>query len=86
MAQGTPLDALLLFCQQCMWGSWVSIKAQQTLISEPCYNSVLQISTFYLLYVLWFHSSPLYLFSGLKHGSNIQINLSRGMTQIDFTF
>lgn len=64
-------------------GCWLK---HNRLVNGPNYNYILQVSTFYPHCVLWFHSSPPYLFSGLKHGINIQINLSRGMTQIGFTF
>lgn len=35
-----------------MWGIWVLIKAQQTLVSRPRYNSIWQVSTFYLSFVV----------------------------------
>lgn len=66
------------------WESRVLIKAQQTAVNGPCYMHNVQGSISYPLY--FFHPSPPYLFSGLKHGNNTQTSLSRGMTRTGFTF
>jgi len=42
-----PADAVLLLHCWCTWESWVLIKAQQTPVNGPCYDCVLQVSTFY---------------------------------------
>lgn len=63
-------------------GCW--LKHSRLWLVDPATTPFGRLAHF--IFLLWFHSSPLYLFSGLKHGSNIQINLSREMTQIGFTF